>query len=341
MAFLGLGKKDSDGRQVRIEHRGRHLRASRTGGIALREQISAGGLTLTGNTQRGARVSMTPARNTQIAFQNSRFVLRGRYGKGPVKANLSKSGLSFSAKAGLGTINITNPGRSSAKLGGIQVRGQKAAAINAVVVLFQMLVVLVRAAVALIALLVVGLVNLVSWSISGTGALIDRWRFERDQRRRATRTEALEASAGQWITSNAGLIAGLGATECLSAMEQLLIQAGASRERSNSVGKSNSSSTGAQAEATEKLIHMLSMIDSPEPFRGNRYSTELPVIGMAVLAIHLRESASTDELLQAFSRLDEAALIDGPRTIGQELLLEDIADLFGLRLETSDESTAR
>jgi hypothetical protein len=338
MAFLGLGKKDHDGRQVRIEHRGQHLRASRTGGIALREQISAGGLSLTVNTRHGARVSTTPLRNTQVAFQNSRFVLRGRYGKGPVKANLSKSGLSFSARAGLGTINLSHPGRSSAKLGGIQVRGQKAAAINAVVMLFQMLFVLLRAAVALVALLVVGLVNLISWSIRGSRALIDRWRFERDQRRRAARTEALQAAAGQWMTSNEGLMDNLGVSQCLAALELLLIRAGASQAGPNAAGEPTGTNDGSPAEQIRALIRPLWMIDSPEPIRDDRQSIELPVIGMAVLAIHLRRSASNDELLQSFSRLDDAALVDGPRTIGQELLLEDIADLFGLRLEARENS---
>lgn len=34
--MFGLGKKDEDGKQVRIEHRGKYTRASRTGGVAVR-----------------------------------------------------------------------------------------------------------------------------------------------------------------------------------------------------------------------------------------------------------------------------------------------------------------
>ena len=34
--MFGLGHKDKDGKQVRIEHRGKYTRASRTGGVALR-----------------------------------------------------------------------------------------------------------------------------------------------------------------------------------------------------------------------------------------------------------------------------------------------------------------
>lgn len=34
--MFGLGKMDEDGKQVRIEHRGKYMRASRTGGVAVR-----------------------------------------------------------------------------------------------------------------------------------------------------------------------------------------------------------------------------------------------------------------------------------------------------------------
>ncbi len=73
MRFLNLGKKDEYGRQRRIEHRGRYLRASRTGGVALRAQAKAAGVNFTANTSRGFRVGTTPLKNTQVAFQNGRF----------------------------------------------------------------------------------------------------------------------------------------------------------------------------------------------------------------------------------------------------------------------------
>ena len=34
--LFGLGRKDKQGKQVRIEHRGKYTRLSRTGGAALR-----------------------------------------------------------------------------------------------------------------------------------------------------------------------------------------------------------------------------------------------------------------------------------------------------------------
>ena len=319
MAFLGIGKKDREGRQVRIEHRSRHLRASRTGGIALREQIRAGGLSLTANTQRGARVSMTPARNTQVAIQNSRFVLRGRYGKGPAKLNLSKSGVSLSAKMGLGTINVTNPGRSSAKIAGVQMRGQKAAAINAVVALFQMLIALVRVAITLVVYLVAGTRNAVHWLYETSRRLIAQWRFNRQQKQRATRTTQLEAAARQWIDSNGDLLDGMAAESCLAAMERLLV------------------GTRDEDGRTRQLVQRLSLVDGPaESADDETESAELPVTGIAVLATHYRDSVTTDDLPEAFYQLDAAALKNGPRTVGQEVLLEDIADLFGLRLEAPE-----
>ncbi|MFP4295508.1 MAG: ComEA family DNA-binding protein [Halothiobacillaceae bacterium] len=127
MSFLNIGKKDEYGRQRRIEHRGRFLRASRTGGVALRAQAKVAGLTLSGNTTHGLRVSATPIRNTQVAFQNGRFILRGRYGRGPTKLNLSKSGATVSTRNALGTFNWIKPNRSSAKIAGIQWRGKTAA----------------------------------------------------------------------------------------------------------------------------------------------------------------------------------------------------------------------
>ena len=132
MTLLKFGEKDRDGRQKRIEHSGRYLRASRTGGVALRAHVKAAGINVTGNTSHGLRVSTRLAKNTQIAMQNGRFVLRGRYGSDAARLNLSKSGVSVSSKTGVGTVNWVRPGRSSAKFAGVQLRGQKAAAINGV-----------------------------------------------------------------------------------------------------------------------------------------------------------------------------------------------------------------
>jgi hypothetical protein len=62
--------------------------------------------------------------------------LRGRYGKGPTKLNLSKSGVSVSTKNALGTFNWIKPNRSSVKLGGVQIRGKNAATIQMIYAMF-------------------------------------------------------------------------------------------------------------------------------------------------------------------------------------------------------------
>ena len=132
MGLFNIGNKDRDGRQKRIEHRGRYLRASRTGLVALRAHVKAAGVNVTGNTRRGVRVSTRLAKNTQVAMQNGRFVLRGRYGSDTARFNLSKTGVTVSSRVGLGSVNWLRPGRSSAKFAGVQLRGHKAAVINLV-----------------------------------------------------------------------------------------------------------------------------------------------------------------------------------------------------------------
>lgn len=60
--MFGLGRKDKAGRQVRIEHRGRNLRASRTGGLAARAQTKLGTVNATVNTSTGVRLSTRVAK---------------------------------------------------------------------------------------------------------------------------------------------------------------------------------------------------------------------------------------------------------------------------------------
>ncbi len=139
-------ERDADGRLKRIEYRGKYLRVSRTGGVALRVETKVAGINVTANSSRGMRVSTRIANGTQAALQNGRFVLRGRYGKGPTKLNLSKSGLSISTKTAVGTFNWFKPRYSSAKVGGIQVRGKNAVYIHVVVALVELAVILFQAA---------------------------------------------------------------------------------------------------------------------------------------------------------------------------------------------------
>jgi hypothetical protein len=124
---FGLGKKDQDGKQVRIEHRGTHTRASRTGGVAIRAEKKFGPANLTANSSKGLRASTRIANGTRVALQNGRFQLIGRWRAGPLGFNLSKTGASASVKNGAGTFNFLKPQYSSFKFAGVQLRGKKAA----------------------------------------------------------------------------------------------------------------------------------------------------------------------------------------------------------------------
>jgi len=130
--MFGLGRKDKDGKQVRIEHRGKYTRASRTGGVAVRAEKKLGPVNATANTSDGIRLSSRVAHGTRVALQNGKFRLIGRWNAGPLGFNLSKTGVSASVKNQAGTFNFLKPQYSSFKLGGVQVRGKKAAQIQLV-----------------------------------------------------------------------------------------------------------------------------------------------------------------------------------------------------------------
>lgn len=125
-----LGKKDKDGKQVRIEHRGKYTRASRTGGVSVRAEKKVGPVNATANTSDGIRLSSRLAHGTRIALQNGKFRLIGRWNAGPLGFNLSKTGMSASVKNRAGTFNFIKPQYSSFKIAGVQLRGKKAAQIQ-------------------------------------------------------------------------------------------------------------------------------------------------------------------------------------------------------------------
>ena len=142
--FLNIGDKDVDGRQKRIEHKGKYLRVSRTGGVALRAQKKIAGINVTGNTKNGLRLSTRVAKNTQIALQNGRFIFRGRYGPDAAKLNVSKTGVTVSSKTDMGSFNWVKPSRSSFKIAGIQLRGRKAAVLQIGYLFVKLLLVTIR-----------------------------------------------------------------------------------------------------------------------------------------------------------------------------------------------------
>lgn len=144
--MIGLGNKDEDGKQVRIEHRGQYTRASRTGGVAVPAEEKVGPLNFTANSSKGLRASTRVANGTRMALQNGRFLLIGRWRAGPLGFNLSKTGVSASVKNKAGTFNFLKPQYSSFKFAGVQLRGKKAAQL-------QVIYILITAAVVLLALM--------------------------------------------------------------------------------------------------------------------------------------------------------------------------------------------
>ena len=155
--MFGFGKKDEDGKQVRIEHRGKYTRASRTGSVAVRAEEKVGPVNLTANSSKGLRASTRVANGTRVALQNGRFQLIGRWRAGPLGFNLSKTGVSASVKNKAGTFNFLKPQYSSFKFAGVQLRGKKAAQLQVIYMLITAAVVLLafmaRAAIYLLWLL--------------------------------------------------------------------------------------------------------------------------------------------------------------------------------------------
>ena len=136
--LFGLGRKDKQGKQVRIEHRGKFTRASRTGGVALRAEKKLGRVNVTASTSKGIRLSTKATKNVRVALQSGHFRLIGRWKSGPWGFNLSKTGASASYKNQMGTFNFLKPQYSSFKFAGIHVRGKKAVNLQMGYVLIKM-----------------------------------------------------------------------------------------------------------------------------------------------------------------------------------------------------------
>ena len=333
MGFLNLGKKDAYGKQRRIEHRGRYLRASRTGGVALRAQTKAAGVNVTANTSRGFRLSTTPLNNTQVAFQNGRFILRGRYRSGPFRLNLSKTGATVSTRNRLGSFNWIRPNRSSAKLAGVQVRGKTAAQLQIVYMLFAAAVAAMQLAVAIL----IGAVRL----LLAVGGMAYRlivaapyaWHvFKR--RRRNRRLEqtlpdtdlafrppiqrwSVDAHRAGWLLAYLGWGRGRTATEIAAALREQL--------------SAENAGFPALAPALQELASTASSLEAARG-DGGREDPLSPHAVVAVLARHL-SALPADELAEVLLQTDDLTLQDAPRTVLQEELLEVFADFAGVRLQ--------
>lgn len=313
--MFNIGKKDSQGRQKRIEHRGKYLRASRTGGVSLRAQARAAGLTVTGNTKRGVRVSTRIAKGTNVALQNGRLRLKGRYGKGPTKLNLSKSGVSLSTKNALGTFNWTNPNRSSAKIGGIQMRGKKAANLQMLYLLFMLLANLIKFSVMLLICLFQGLYILgralwVGSARAGTAFV---------EFRRTARAKRL-GKKGERKIREEGLDDELSTAPALHSALLYAVSTWGRGLSSEDLTPAQASEANADQPVDPSSLDGL--IESGKPRQEARQMRSVT----AALAWRYAALVSREKVGETFLQLDEAARTEGVMTKLQEKLIDTYAD---------------
>lgn len=292
--------------------------------MSLRAQTKAAGIHLTANTTHGVRVSRTIGRNTQLALQNGRLVFHGRYGSGPTKLNLSKTGATVSTRNALGTFNWIKPNRSSAKVLGVQVRGKKAANLQLIFMLFQAVSALVELAIMLFLLLVqiIGVAARWLW-----GGLREVPFVLRQLRRRL----AVWRGRRQLKSSNGGLDARK-LPSALTTPEQLLA-ACACLVLSWGRGKPAEE----ELQLTTHTLPVTALQQADATLQGcldtSTGLTDAQGLGIASL---LGEAAAEQlpgaDLPALLFDLDDLALRDGPKNRLQEDLLAVFADAAGLRL---------
>lgn len=317
MGFLKVGETDRDGRQKRIEHTGRYLRASRTGGVSLRAQTRVSGVNLTANTNHGVRVSTRLAKNTQVAFQNGRFILRGRYGSDAARINLSKSGVTVSTKTPVGSFNWIRPGRSSFKLGGIHVRGHNAAWLQAVYGVFALVA-------AVVGLLLRVLVGIVQGLVAVVGYFAVKRQLAAEEAARPRFQRSAVAPVGERICAEHGLDPDAEpARDLLAALSFTVVALGRGERRFDAAALG-------LPEADDAASHAFA-VDARTT--GARLGQWLPAAGvegypLAVAGILHALAAGLARRLDGKTRaevvlaLDDACLSAGSKTLLQEALID-------------------
>ncbi|WP_018873851.1 hypothetical protein [Thioalkalivibrio sp. ALJ16] len=325
MALLKVGEKDRDGRQKRIEHTGRYLRASRTGGLSLRAQTRAAGINLTGNTNHGVRVSTRLAKNTQIAFQNGRFILRGRYGSDAAKFNLSKSGVTVSTKTPIGSFNWIRPGRSSAKIAGVQLRGHNAAAIQGIFALF-----------ASVYWLLGGVLRLFAGLIGGIGRLAAaaqarRQLAEEEAARPEFSFETVRALGEQVLAEHRADPSTWSGRDQLAALAFAFLALGRGRAALPHPSNERDSTPAAEAALFED---MQTASEHWRTWLGPLPPEDIePAMGIVtILARSLGQTADSEWRGEVLLALDDACLRDGPKTLLQEAMIDLTAEAMGVEL---------
>lgn len=295
---------------MRIEHRGRNLRLSRTGGVALRQEVRAGRIGLTANTSHGLRISTALGPGTQVAMQGGRFVLRGAYGSGPMRLNLSKSGLSASLASGVGRLNLTHPGRSSAKLFGMQVRGQNAVWMNVAAMLAAFAVLVVKLVVLAVIALGRALVWLVGIMAAGVRQLAARWRLHQQERVFQALMDTVDARADQ--LSHSDWAAAMPQTEGDAvALLEYLLDLNRREGDDRPVG-------AAPGFICSRDVAALEMLDQ---LALARRAADVALIGKP-------EEVVVEQLLL----LDDRCVEGGGRSVAQEKMLAVVAEAGGIRV---------
>jgi hypothetical protein len=333
MSFLKIGEKDRDGRQKRIEHTGRYLRASRTGGLSLRAQTRMSGVNLTANSRHGVRVSTRLAKGTNVALQHGRFVLRGRYGSDAARLNLSKSGLTVSSKTPVGTYNWVKPGRSSFKMAGIQVRGHKAANLHLVYFVFAAL----AGAVLAIFKIVAGAFQLVG-QLAGRRAA--RRELEAHERERPRLDIAAVAAEGERITREQGLeLSREPARDLFAALVFTVVCLGRGHERFDAIRAGMGDPDDAASYALAHDVRVCGQQVATWLGEGAAERAPEQVVGMMyALAIAFARTADEATRTETLLALDDACLAAGPKTFLQEEMIDLLAE--ALRVEVVLEGEA-
>lgn len=332
MGLFKVGDRDADGRQKRIEYTGDYLRASRTGGVSLRAQTRAAGINLTGNTNHGVRVSTRLAKNTQVAFQNGRFVLRGRYGSDAAKINLSKTGITVSSKTALGSFNWIRPGRSSAKFAGIQLRGHNAAAIQVVYLALTVVAGGLRLLVQAAGLMINGLGRLAGWALA-------RIEQARQDRLRLNLSVAAMREAGEAVLTAEGVDPDAEPRRDLFAgvvFTLTVLGRGESRFEPGRAGLADPEDAVAAALIDDLAVvggHIRDWLGADREAR----SPEAIIGVMFVLAAAWARHMDPPQRAEALLALDDACLAAGPRTILQEEMLDALPAALRVELQLEGE----
>jgi hypothetical protein len=336
MPLFRIGEKDRHGRQKRIEYPGRYLRVSRTGLVSLRAQTRVAGVNATANTRHGVRLSTRVAKNTQVAIQHGRFVLRGRYGSDGARFNLSRSGMTVSTRMPGGTLNWIRPGRSSFKLAGVQVRGQKA-------VWLQLAYLLVLAVLGVLQLLWQVLAALLSglYGIAlGTVTAVQLWRSGAAQEKWLAALDPAEARAlaREWLGDRLESLAEATHTSRLGALGYGLTCLGRGEARGEPT------CTAPAAGAGPALGELMRAIQpAGGTFRDGVPAPDDPAFPLVALGLVLHAADALDDQLsgdareQALLLLDDACLAGGPKTVLQEAMLDALAARWQARLVLAGE----